>query len=261
MGEKLKLPPLFYTLAQIYFNPIEQMQSAYVPRIQEALRLLHYPDFKQDTVHSINIRKTDKPIPEIENSTQNRWRFTNTAGDEGYLLLNNSIVFQTTNYISFDDFSDKVIKGLNLVNDIIQLSYVERIGLRYLNVVQTERHDNIDKFVQSSLLGLTSIKNGEINQTFSEIQATINNGTLVSRTVTNKKGISLPPDIFPMLLKPLTKFEVFEGKSVTLDLDYVVAQRFDFNIETVREQLCSSHDIITDAFHESITEHALSVWR
>jgi hypothetical protein len=42
---KMSLAPVFYTLAQVQFNPIAQMVD-YVPRLQEHLRLNGFPDFE-----------------------------------------------------------------------------------------------------------------------------------------------------------------------------------------------------------------------
>lgn len=260
MGKKLNNSPLFYTLSQILFNTIQKMDS-YEPDIQEKFRK-NYPEFKVDNLKTLNIRKINNESPIIEeNNPSKRWRYTNLERNEGYLLQNNSIIFQTTNYDSFDMFLDQIIKGLNIIHESVGLAYIERVGLRYLNVILPDNEKKIDDYIMPFLLGFPIIKNGNIIQTYSETIAQINEGNIAIRVVKNKNVIPLPPDLHPFLLQPSNKFMTpFQTDCVSLDIDYAVSKRINYDIEKIKNQLILSHDIVEDMFKSSVTEDALKIW-
>ena len=85
-----------------------------------------------------------------------RWSFTNSERTEGYLLLSNALVFHTTAYNTFESFLERTIFGLNLVHEIVELDYVERIGLRYLNAVFPINDETIEQYLNPGLLGFSA---------------------------------------------------------------------------------------------------------
>jgi len=124
MAGKLKNAPLFYTIVQIRFNPIVQMKE-YIPKIQDQLRR-GYPDFQTENIVAINIKNASEVLPqEIQNFPVSRWSFSNAKRNEGYLLLSDSLTFHTTQYDSFDEFKAKALEGLKIVNEIVDLSFIE----------------------------------------------------------------------------------------------------------------------------------------
>ena len=149
MTKKLHNAPVFYTLAQIKFNPIVQMDT-YVPKIQDELRRSGYPDFNSENQFSLAVRRLDTEQPEINTKKNDRWSFSNSDCTEGYLLLSNALVFHTTAYDSFEDFSEKLIQGLELIQKIIGLSYIESIGLRYLNAVSTDTQNKLEDYLSEN---------------------------------------------------------------------------------------------------------------
>lgn len=260
MGTKLSMAPVFYTLAQFKFNPITQM-SEYIPGLQDHLRRIGYPDFRQDTLLSINIRRADEPQPEIHNIQQNRWCFTNAKGNEGYLLLSDSLVFHTTAYNTFDDFVMKSLDGLDLVHKAIELSYIDRIGLRYLDLISPRAKEKIDDYLAPSLLGLSTPIGGTLTHAYTETLSQIDGGTLVSRAVITDTGLAMPPDLVPLSLQLPPRLSSLTGRNAVLDFDYFAAQRLDgVESELIKAQLHASHEVITRAFHASVTEHAMKTW-
>lgn len=260
MGAKLSFAPVFYTLVQFKFNPITQMPE-YVPRIQEHLRRIGYPDFRQDTLVSFNIRRTDEAQPEIQNLQQNRWSFTNAKGDEGYLVSSDSLVFHTVAYDSFDNFSDKALTGLSFMHKTIELAYIDRIGLRYLDFVSPKAGELIDDYLTPSLLGHSMLISGTLTHAYTETLSQIDGGTLIARAVITESGLTIPPDLVPLNLKLSPRFSSVSGRNAVLDVDYFVSERLDgVNMDLIRSQLHASHKIITDAFLASVTDHAIKSW-
>jgi len=260
MGAKLSLAPVFYTLVQFKFNPITQMPE-YVPRLQEHLRRIGYPDFRQDTLFSLNIRRAEDPQPEVQNLQQPRWSFVNSKGNEGYLLLQDSLIFHTTAYNTFDDFSEKALSGLNLIHETIELAYLDRIGLRYLDLIVPSDEGKLDEYLTPSLLGLSTLVAGSLSHSFTETVSQIDDGTLIARSLISETGLAIPPDLVPLNLKLPSRVSSVACRNAVLDIDYFVTQRLDgIDIELIKSNLLTSHDIITKAFLASVTEHAIKNW-
>jgi len=261
MGAKLRSAPVFYTLVQFKFNSIAQM-AEYVPSVQEKLRRSGYPDYHQESMMSISIRRPDDPQAEVQNTQQKRWSFTNSKGTEGYLLFPDALIYHTADYDTFDTFSKKALNGLALVHEIIDLSYIDRVGLRYLDSIAPKEGEKVEAYLSPSLIGLSSVMNGSLNHAFSETAMDIDGGKLIARSVITENGIAMPPDLMPLSLKVPEKLSSITGKNAVLDIDYFVAQRFE-GIEPglIQKQMTASHKIVTEAFNAAVTEHAINTWK
>lgn len=256
---KLTLAPVFYTLAQVQFNPVAQM-SDYVPPMQERLRRRGFPDFQDESQVGIMIRRLDDPQPDLQQQRQRRWIFTNTEKTEGYILLSNALVFHTTAYNTFEDFSRKTLFGLQLVDEIVELAFVERIGLRYLDAVVPTDNETLEQYLNPSLLGLVAIVNGKLSHSFTETVTSTEGGTLVARALISENGLALPADLSPLRLNLQPRFAEVHGQHTVLDTDYFVAKRSKFDVAVVQDQLLASHEITSETFKRSVTDYAMERW-
>jgi uncharacterized protein (TIGR04255 family) len=257
--QKMSLAPVFYTLAQVQFNPIAQM-SDYVAKLQEHLRRSGFPDFRAENQFELTIRRLDEAEPDVKPTQQMRWSFTNAQRTEGYLLLSNALVFHTTAYDTFADFLKKTISGLELVHKIVDLAYVERIGLRYLDAVIPIGDDILQQYLNPSLLGFSANLEGRLSHSFTETVTAIEDGNLVARAVITDGLLALSPDLFPLQLELQPRFAEINGRNAVLDTDYFVAKRNSFNLMEVEDQLQKAHDIITNAFKVAVTDYAREKW-
>jgi uncharacterized protein (TIGR04255 family) len=257
--QKMSLAPVFYTLAQVQFNPIAQM-SDYVAKLQEHLRRSGFPDFRAENQFELTIRRLDEAEPDVKPTQHMRWSFTNTQRTEGYLLLSNALVFHTTTYDTFADFLKKTLSGLELVHEIVELAYVERIGLRYLDAVTPIGNDTLQQYLNPSLLGFSANLEGRLSHSFTETVTSIEDGNLVARAVITDGALALSPDLLPLQLQLQPRFAEINGRNAVLDTDYFVAKRNSFNLIEVENQLQKSHDIITSAFRVAVTDYSIEKW-
>ncbi|MBD2298817.1 TIGR04255 family protein [Nostoc sp. FACHB-87] len=258
-SSKMTLAPVFYTLAQVQFNPITQM-SDYVAHLQERLRRSGFPDFRDENQVELEIRRLDESQPDVRHIPHRRWSFTNTECTEGYVLLSNALVFHTTRYETFADFLNKTISGLSLVHEIVELAYVERIGLRYLDAVVPMDNDTLQQYLSPSLLGFSPSLQGSLNHSFTETVTTIGSGNLVARALITDGGLALSPDLMLLQLKLKPRFTEINGRNAVLDTDYFVVRRDSFDLKEIEDQLLKAHDIIANAFNVSVTEYAREKW-
>lgn len=257
--QKMSLAPVFYTLAQVQFNPIAQM-SDYVAKLQEHLRRSGFPDFRAENQFELTIRRLDEAEPDVKPTQHMRWSFTNTQRTEGYLLLSNALVFHTTTYDTFADFLKKTRSGLELVHKIVELAYVERIGLRYLDAVTPIGNDPLKEYLNPSLLGFSANLEGRLSHSFTETVTAIEDGNLVARAVITDGALALSPDLFPLQLELQHRFAEINGRNAVLDTDYFVVKRNSFDLKEIEDQLLKAHDIIANAFKVSVTDYAREKW-
>lgn len=257
---KMNLAPVFYTLAQVQFNPIAKM-SDYIAPLQERLRRSGFPDFREEKQFELTIRRLDESQPDVQPQQHLRWSFTNADRTEGYLLVSNTLVFHTTAYETFAEFLQKTLSGLKLVHEIVELAYVERIGLRYLDAIVPIDGDTLPQYLNSTLLGLLSATpSGGLRHSFTETVTDIENATLVARALTTEGGLALSPDLFPLQLALEKRFTEINCRHTVLDTDCFVANRSNFNVTNIETQFVNIHKIITNAFEISVTDYARGRW-
>ncbi len=260
MSAKLTSAPVFYTIAQIKFNPIQQMGDYVQKTLQDSLRRRGYPDYRTDNLISFALN-LNNPKAEMTQQQKIRWSFSNTNRTEGYLLFTDALIFHTTTYTIFKDFSSKLIDGLELLHEIVDLSYIENIGLRYLNAITENKNNKIEKYLNPSLFGFSSLLGGSLTKNFIETLTTIEDGSLVARIMMLYDQLALPPDLQPLQLELPHKFSNLNGKVAVLDMDYFKSQRLNFDINPIELQLLQSNKILSKAFHASVTEDALKDWK
>ena len=178
---------------------------------------------------------------------------------EGYLLFQNALVFHTTNYISFQKFLNKMIDGFMLIHKILNLSYVEQIGLRYLNAIYPKNEASLDAYLNPSLLGLSSTLTGKLAHTFTETVFEIQGGKLISKTWIAEDKLIWPPDLQPNQLS--LKLDLAKGKTATLDIDYSILQRIPVNIAEIKKNLGVAHEMSEQIFQKSTSDYARAIWR
>ena len=259
MSFKLEQAPVFYTLAQVKFNPIAQISDD-VPKLQNTLRLLGYPDFREELLTAIDVGCLQKELPAIKSQQNTRWCFSNFDQTEGYLLTSDALIFHTTMYNSHEDFLKKIKVGLDLTHEALNLDYVDRIGLRYLNAVIPKDDKTLVDYLSPSLLGFSTLIKGALKHNFSEVMAATDQGTLVARAIIINDGLALPPDLSSRPLRIQPKFSPVSGKIATLDIDHFSERRFTFDTQLINNILLNLHATINATFKDSVTEYALKCW-
>lgn len=265
MGTKLNNAPVFYTVAQVQFNPILNLDS-YVPAIQAKMREIHFPDFRQEGFQRIVISasgndKGQAPQPMFLSDT--RYQFGDMAGTSLFVLENNSFSFQTTSYDTFDRFLETCLSGLEIVHKAITLDFMERVGLRYLDAVQPsqEAGETLLTYLIPEVLGLALKNDGELQHSVSETLVNTSMGQLVSRVFIRHGNLGLPPELASLAPTINPRFMKGEMLHATLDTDaYTMNTREPFILSNIQKHLVSLHGEIEKAFKGTVTDQALAAW-
>ncbi len=265
MSTKMSNAPVYYALAQVHFNPVAAMHK-YVDEIQDQLRRVGYTHFETNQVAQLQFTANigaDVSQPKIE--TINNWSFSQADRKSGFILNNSSLTLHTTFYENREEFIPELLKALKIVDDVVRLAHISRIGLRYLDAVIPKNDESLEQYLHHGLHGITS--NFGRRYSMSEIvydthcEPLVKNGTLVVRVYGAKSEVGFPPDLVLSGLIPNPKF-VTETAVVhsIIDIDHFTEGEIPLSFDELQSQFFSQHDAIRDAFRTIATEHALSVW-
>jgi len=250
--------PLFYVLAEVRFNSIELM-GKYVPEFQDDLRKSGYPDFREEINQNLDVRKSDGAEQMVNMVQRKRWVFNDIDKKNGFILFQDRIVFHSTSYVTFAPFLAELISKLKVLNDIVGMAFVERTGVRFVDVIVPEDGE-IEEYIQPALQGFR-LPDNQREHNLVESVFRVGDGTLIARSGIFNEGVILPPDLVPFILNWGAKFSEEEiTVNAHIDIDHFVNKRFPFDISTIEAQLNDSKRITKNTFTGAITEYAVNKW-
>ena len=263
MGRKLRNAPVYFTVVQARFNTIFALDT-YAPQIQESLRKQGYPDAQKGKQVTFNLAlgsSQEAPLSQVPVDQATRYTFLNIERTAGFILDQGALTFQTTEYDVFETFLAAFLTGLQIVHEVVDLSYTERLGVRYLDAVFPRTGEALASYLNETLLGLMGkVEGHELVHAFSETVGRINAVTVVSRAVIQNGHVGFPPDLQPVSLVVAQRFQSQTGLHAILDIDGSCNQRERFDLELIRGHLIDIHDQITKSFKASLTSHAFDIW-
>jgi uncharacterized protein (TIGR04255 family) len=264
MSKKLFNAPVYFTVAQIQFNPVLNMEG-YLPAIQDKMRIAHFPDFKRDSVQQLTIpfASSSQGGQVVAPSFVPRARsiFGNMEGTTEFVLENNALALQTTAYDTFETFSKTLLDGLEIVHGALQLDFTQRVGLRYLDAVLPNQGESLSDYLTSEVLGLAlKLTESKLSHSFSETVTLSSKGKLVSRVIIQEGPVGLPPEILTLAPRIDPRFMQFNGLHAIIDTDAFTEQRESFDIREIDQGLLALHDEIQKSFSLTVTPTALERW-
>jgi uncharacterized protein (TIGR04255 family) len=264
MGKTMKSAPVYFTVGQVRYNPVLSLPS-YIPLVQEHFRKNGFPDFKKAIGMTFNLAPLlQEQKAEAQPTTTvpvERYSFSNLNNTMNFLIEQSSLSLQATEYHTFEVFAGHLLEGLELVHKTVGLSFIERIGVRYLDAVMPREGEALSQYLIPEVMGLYGKLNGETRHAFSETLTEGEDGMIISRTVIQQGRIGFPPDLAQLMtLKVEQRFEQFEGAHAIIDTDAFLAERIPFDLGEAKRKLKVLHDRTGRSFRETVTDHARSVW-
>ncbi|CAM5396882.1 TIGR04255 family protein [Leifsonia shinshuensis] len=254
-GEKRKLEnsPLIAVLTEVRFAPILTIQE-FIPTIQDRLRRTGFPGFSSSTVHQFQIGPNGQPSLQAVP----RWVFTSKDNSQILSLTAEGISLQTTAYDDFEAFLLLIKDALEVVSGVIEPSYADRIGLRYVDAVPNIGK-RLSQYFNETVLSFTAEELGVISLLFSQhIVAKTEVGHLQIRMNQVENVPLLPPDLITPELASVAVPR--EGVHAILDIDSSDESRSDFVWAVIEQRLWAVHSHASSAFWKSITKEARDAW-
>jgi len=243
-------------VAQVRTSTVAKMGD-YVAEVQESVRRRGFPRFVEGSVQEILLAPGGPPQLRVHP----RWEFQNKDRSTAIVLTQNGIVLQTRQYDTFDAFADHLGLALEVVGTVVKPSLVERLGLRYVDMIRPEADESWTAYLREGLHGIEDAAVGMHSGLHrSEIVGRTDVGQLVVRCFQMADGTFLPPDLSPSSLD-YGSVVLRPDETVTLvDLDHYSEQVREYDAEQIRQYMWRLHDNLDLAFRQCITQHARQRW-
>jgi uncharacterized protein (TIGR04255 family) len=256
--DRLSKAPLIYALCEIRFPRYPKIADK-IPDIQEALRD-RYELFEEERLTGINVPQKGQ---EVSVRQDLRWRFEAADRRSGYILHESSIVYHTTSYVDFKSFAPEVEHGFTTVSRIADVRHFQRIGLRYIDLIESDDTTPAEEFVHERLRGFGGhLAESGIEESISQyvFNGRTNIGQLFLRATKGQHSIPLPPDLLPLSLEFVRQPDPTKV-SFFLDTDHFVDCKPATEISKLNQVLRELKSAISVAFRKAITAKAVEKWK
>lgn len=261
---KMSKAPVYYVLAQARFNPIHAM-GKYVADIQDQLRRQGYTFFEQQKTMRLQFSKAEADVsPEPKVEQMDSWIIATGERTAGFILTTSSLTFQTTHYETWERFMSEFLYGLEIINKTVALSYISRLGLRYLNAVLPASNEKASQYFVAGLHGVDF----PFEKNYSSYESVLKTecgssykGTMVTRVLQINDLLGFPPDIIPYGLLLKASFDIKEPKQhAIIDIDHFLEEQTSLDLKKIKDQLSLLHAAIKEVFWVIVTDYAKKQW-
>ena len=227
-----------------------------MPQIQEQMRKAGYPLYRPSEVREVHFG-AEKPSFQATK----RWYFDGIGRRVGFLLQADSIVFHTTDYDTSGVFFSDLQTGLAIIDEAVEISAVERLGLRYVDAFQADAGHELGEYFQPGIrgVGLEEIGATQPRLLINLVTNTPIGGKLVARLSQNTGGWFLPPDLQPLELTPSKTFPS-DREMAVLDYDHFIERGEPFSLDGIGQTFEALHDTTSAVFRKTVSEFALQTW-
>jgi len=255
--------PLSLVLCQVRFSPIRKMGN-YIPAIQDQFRRRGYPLERAGKVQQVRITARG-----VDSTEQERWEYRTKDETWSITVFEDSVALQTTAYDRFEEFArtlEQALQTVLLATEHDRLGIVERIGLRYINLILPGPGEDFRRYLRPGLHGVrdSAFEPGSNRTHIESVGRTScgqTQGIMIVRISQNDQGFDLPPDLAAGAPSHISQAKA--GELATLiDIDHYTEGNFDPDVEWVTARNYELHDHIIETFHEDVaSEAAIEAWR
>jgi uncharacterized protein (TIGR04255 family) len=257
-----KKPPLVYVVVQLVFGPVEKMED-FVPAIQEGLRQW-YPRFTARINEVVQVNPAQRTV-QLEQARQ--WVFQDAQMLSAVVLQKNSLAFEVWSYKSFHSLSSDFLRVINLVCSVAGINLVERLGLRYVNLLGEDSLPLVHQF-SSGVQGIFQDPHRGISSKIIQFVENCSTpiGGLTLRYVKIHQDIQFDINAFLTPPKHLNHLVDRKPPLVILDIDHFKVFSPEESAPLMSQEelatlLTSLHGEVSEAFHRSLTEAALQLYK
>lgn len=248
---KLDRSPLVLVLVQARFSHRPELESR-LPVFRKACESLGYPVFRPGRIRTVNFGALG-PTDTVDAP---RWDFLDKSQRWNIILAPEFLMLQTTEYPVFEEFLERWRLVLEAAK-CLEIPVIERLGLRYVDLIQPEPDERVSKYLDPALAGYEPQAGSGMARSIHSASTVLKTalGTMLVRV--SPATSPFPPDLDQLHLKGLSQPR---AGAVFLDFDHASGEILDFDpgaIATATDGLHGAHESL---FREVVTPHAMRVW-
>jgi len=256
--KKLTHCPLVLVLGQIRFSPVFGLEQ-HLARIQAELRRQGFPLNVSAEVHKVAFGPHG-----AQGSRQSNFEFQNALRTESVVINEGFVVYQTSAYDTFETFLPRLQQAADVVGEATGGLTVQRVGLRYIDLIRPTAGLKREDFLRSSLHGVVSpCFEGPMEQ-LHQTAAKTRTGKMIIRLWQNSSGAALPPDlVVHNLALPGHAQDIGNADVAIIDMDHYCDDLVeDYDPHSMHAIAWDLKNDIAQAFQDSVvTERALEAWQ
>lgn len=261
---RLRHAPLVHVLAQVVFSPVLQWEE-HAAVLQPLLAELGYVRLRRGQMVEVNFG----PGAPTEQRTVQRFDFSTRDQRSAFVLSEASFVLHTAAYLDKAPFLATFQRGLEALQEAMPVHIVERIGFRFIDLVQPDAGEPFGRYVHAGLLGFPFRDVAALQATTrgfaTQSVAMTPHGALAIRSGVLPPGQYLPPDLDTgTLLRPENHDPNRPGLAVDFDHFTLFSEpgtpTLDFEPEAIIRHLQVLHTPLREAFHAIVTRDAIDRW-
>jgi uncharacterized protein (TIGR04255 family) len=234
--------PLAMVLTQIKWPSLGALQGEeFTKRAQRLGAKLSDSYPLAHEVPEISVVFDQNGVQESQGSSMFHW--TDAAGEWTVSFAQNFLAVQTVRYESFVEFRARVDEVLAVLDEVVKIPVVERLGFRYSNRIQGEDVNNVQRLFELESLGGIPRESELVKLAHSthEARYSIENRSLNVRTANLPPNATVDPAIRPV-----------DVRSWILDLDAFNEEQIKYERSMVSEEIKNLSMLGYDFFINSI---------
>lgn len=240
----LKDAPLVRVIAQVRFPEIPAVeQRDFVAPFHEALRGT-YSVLRQEQTQGLLLT----PAGISQAKPQLAWRFGDVDGHWRVSLTPEFLALETTKYTSRSDFFGRLRTVLEALEEHVEPTLVDRLGVRYIDRITGSAVDEIERLVRAEVRGITGTPAAtHALHALSESMFELPDARVLARWGRLPPGATVDP----------SAIEPAQEKSWILDLDMFSAAPMPFAVDRVVTEAQRFAERIYAIFRWAVTDEFL----
>jgi uncharacterized protein (TIGR04255 family) len=253
----LRRPPIIYALCQVKFPTIGPIDEVRAEAMHAAVRSDYPYRVPQDTTEFSVAMGASLPSPAIRRS----WVLLDRRKASGFILDSTSLIYRTTAYADFAHFVGETMRGVRGMLESLEPAVIERIGLRFVDLIEGQDAEDLPKFIEPPLYGFTPQVEGFVPQATQQfVRGQTPEGVLLLRYSRAKHGAALPPDLFDASLAGM-RTPNSDRESVIIDIDHFRDNAdLDPDPSQVQQLIERLQGPMSALFKSAVTPFAIEQW-
>jgi len=259
---KFEAPPLLCVLFSIKFDRLTDASEVALRLKKHALENgFPIPDI--NGIDTVEVKSGHDANPEITYRKIHKWDFL-TEDKKALLRFDeNSITLLLSEYSHFSNARKTLEKALHVISETVPNLETTRHGLRYVNHICLGKGESPADWVNVGLLGLASQPELDMQRDSSVSETSFQTGMNRRYTVRCScfgKGLTVPPDLFPLPLD-LRFPETSDHSFIRIENNHHHNQRRDFELEDSLRIFSDLRYPVTTFFESLTTPHSHQTWQ
>jgi uncharacterized protein (TIGR04255 family) len=163
--------------------------------------------------------------------------------------------------VDFEHFVSEAVKGLKPTLEILRPTLIDRVGLRFIDLIEATDTAGLDSYIEAPLLGYKPQIDGfqaQLNQQM--VMGKTTSGNIVFRYSRAQHPIAVPPELMDPTLAGLKKPQS-SMESVIVDIDHFKDNAdLDPNLEQLEKLIRDLQGPMSTLFKDAVTKFACDEW-